>query len=477
MKGITNGLDANRSQTFSYDGLNRLRRAQSSGPEWGNIYIYDAWGNLTNMEPVAGKTNYWPMNKAPANTLNQLSGDLHDAAGNLWNNNQYLWDAENRLSSSAGVTYTYDGDGKRVKKSSGTLYWTGTGSDALVETDLYGTVQSEYIYFGGKRVARIDSNGNAYYYFTDHLGTSRVTTTAIGTVCYDADYYPYGAEQHVYVNTCGQNYKFTGKERDSETGLDYFGARYYGSNMGRFLSPDWSADPSPVPYADLSNPQTLNLYQYVGNNPLATADADGHCWPPSACADALDSYVQTFRQDGLAANSMTSSSSLVFLNTFANGVTADLASGAADVLRLGNGTAAAIDSAKQGDYAGAAIGLAQDGGRAAGVILAVTAVAPGAKGAAPSAEPAKPVGNDLGLSSTTKTSASGKTTTTVTDPAGSTTYKTTPGKTGGQATYIVRKDAQGNVKYVKQEAWTKTRDVRKPPDHIHYKKPIDKEVK
>ena len=70
--------------------------------------------------------------------------------------------------------------------------------------------------------------------------------------------------------------QFTGKERDSETGLDYFGARYYGSNMGRWMSPDWSAKPDPVPYSDLHDPQSLNLYGYVRNNPLSRADIDGH---------------------------------------------------------------------------------------------------------------------------------------------------------------------------------------------------------
>jgi RHS repeat-associated protein len=69
---------------------------------------------------------------------------------------------------------------------------------------------------------------------------------------------------------------FTGKERDSESGLDYFGARYYGSNMGRFMSPDWSAKVAPVPYAKLDDPQSLNLYSYVRNNPLSRVDADGH---------------------------------------------------------------------------------------------------------------------------------------------------------------------------------------------------------
>jgi RHS repeat-associated protein len=380
-----------------------------------------------------------------------------------------------------GPTYTYDGDGKRVLKSGSTIYWTGAGTDTLSETDTAGTILSEYAYFGGKRVARVDSplavlpqTPSVHYYFADHLGSANVITSSSGGIQRESMFYPFGGERVILAGDAN-HYKFTGKERDTETGLDYFGARYYGSNMGRWMSPDWSGAPEPVPYADFGDPQTLNLYGYVRNNPLSHADADGHCC--SDWADWIDSKVQTFRQDGMSANNLTSSPTLAAVNTFANGVTSDLASGAADVLRLGNGTAAAIDSAKQGDYAGAAIGLAQDGGRAAGVILTVAGLAPGAKGTAPAAETVKPVGNDLGLSSTTKTTPSGKTVTTVTDPAGSTTYKTTPGKTGGQSTYIIRKDASGNVKYVKQEAWTKTRDVTKEPDHVHYYKPKNKEVR
>ena len=79
-----------------------------------------------------------------------------------------------------------------------------------------------------------------------------------------------------FVHSCGfWPSRFTGKERDAESGLDYFGARYYASTMGRFLSPDWSAKVVPVPYAKLGNPQSLNLYAYVGNNPLTRFDPDG----------------------------------------------------------------------------------------------------------------------------------------------------------------------------------------------------------
>ena len=94
------------------------------------------------------------------------------------------------------------------------------------------------------------------------------------------------------------------------------------------------------------------------------------------------------------------------------------------------------------------------------------------------AQPEPPSGNDQNRSSSTKqTGAQGQNTeTTVTEASGSTTCKTTPGQTGGQSTIVVRKDANGNTVYVKQEARTNNKDFTKPPDHVHYKKPIDKEV-
>ena len=75
--------------------------------------------------------------------------------------------------------------------------------------------------------------------------------------------------------------RFTGKERDAETNNDYFGARYYGSTAGRFLSPDWSAEPTAVPYAAFGNPQSLNLYTYTRNNPVTGVDPNGHLTTPT----------------------------------------------------------------------------------------------------------------------------------------------------------------------------------------------------
>src|SRR6201996_5442284 len=83
-----------------------------------------------------------------------------------------------------------------------------------------------------------------------------------------------------------QLYRYTGKERDSESGNDYFGARYYGSSMGRFMSPDWSDGPDTVPNAKWTDPRSLNLYSYARNNPLSNVDPDGHDYV-TVCANGV----------------------------------------------------------------------------------------------------------------------------------------------------------------------------------------------
>jgi RHS repeat-associated protein len=193
----------------------------------------------------------------------------------------YTYDQENRLSSTSGMSYTYDGNGERVLKSNTSTgaavkrYWS-MGGNTLAEGDGSGNLTAEYIYFGGKRVARIDLPANTvHYYLSDHLGSTSIVASAAGTVEEESDYYPFGTE--VTVTGPGVNeLKFTGKRRDTESQLDYFGARFYSNLLGRWMSPDWSAKEEPVPYAKLDNPQSLNLYSYVLNNPLSNRDEDGH---------------------------------------------------------------------------------------------------------------------------------------------------------------------------------------------------------
>jgi RHS repeat-associated protein len=187
------------------------------------------------------------------------------------------YDQENRISGTGGYTYTYDADGNRVKKTNGTtgtIYWYMT-LGIVAESDLSGALKSEYVFFDGERVARRDlPAGSVAYYFSDHLKTASVITDSLGNIKSESDYYPWGGELQFVAND-SNHYKFTGKERD-ETGLDYFGARYYSNGLARFITPDWSSTPIPVPYADFADPQSLNQYSYVRNVPTSRVDADGH---------------------------------------------------------------------------------------------------------------------------------------------------------------------------------------------------------
>jgi RHS repeat-associated protein len=124
----------------------------------------------------------------------------------------------------------------------------------------------------GAVVARFDDGfvlAGTRYYHGDHLGSARVMTNALGAVTWEGTYLPFGVEHNPQPTT--NHYKFTGKERDTESGLDYFGARHYASTMGRFTS----VDPVKITPGRLRDPQQLNLYSYVRNNPLRFIDPDG----------------------------------------------------------------------------------------------------------------------------------------------------------------------------------------------------------
>jgi len=132
-------------------------------------------------------------------------------------------------------------------------------------------------------------DSGTYFYLADWLGSKRVELGANGCATAYASL-PYGDGLTTVAlpgfTACAADateHYFTGKERDAESGNDYFGARYYASSTGRWLSPDWSAKEEPVPYATLGDPQSLNLYAYVRNNPLMRVDADGHCWGGGWC--------------------------------------------------------------------------------------------------------------------------------------------------------------------------------------------------
>ena len=279
-------------QSYGYDSLNRLQSAEETigaTSNWKQVYSYDRFGNRTLVAGTTLPSSFNGTNNPSINSANNrinAAGYGYDSAGNLtaapgWN---YTFDAENKMTTASDgqpqniSSYSYDGDGRRVKKAVGT-------TTTVFVYDASGQLMAEY--------SNEQAQGSGTSYVTaDTLGSTRAVTNASGEVKARYDYLPFGEEISVGRSNYGGSdirQKFTSKERDNETGLDYFDARYYSSTQGRFTSPDEftggpdelftfaeDASNNPTFYADLGNPQSLNKYQYAYNNPLRYVDPDGH---------------------------------------------------------------------------------------------------------------------------------------------------------------------------------------------------------
>jgi RHS repeat-associated protein len=187
-------------------------------------------------------------------------------------------------------TYTYDGDGRRVKKSDGTLYWVDDNFHPLSIGTASGLTK-DFVFMGDRRIAFVSlASGNSYYYLPDHLGSTAIIASGDGkTIQWDADYYPFGNQRKVFTSLVNNPFQFTGDEYDSDTGFDYSIARFEAGKWSRFLSPD--------PFMgsmDVSNPQSLNLYSYVLNNPLNMLDPLGLCGESDKVTDNPDGSTDVF---------------------------------------------------------------------------------------------------------------------------------------------------------------------------------------
>jgi len=156
----------------------------------------------------------------------------------------------------------------------GTYYIYSFDGRLLAEYDVSGFWIRDYIYFGGQLVAeyRAATPQNQYYFYaSDQISSTRIVTDSTGAVVYSAAHEAYGGIQKTWVTNFDPELKFSGKPRDTESELDYFGARYYDRAQYRFIS----VDPIIAGKGAVSNLQRWNLYGYCLGNPLAYVDPTG----------------------------------------------------------------------------------------------------------------------------------------------------------------------------------------------------------
>ena len=312
------------TQRYSYDDLNRLIAASGydntavGTPQSAYIMTmeYNKMSSPVNftqvisslVNPKSTTYSYHYNNDSQPNAPVQI-GDMYytyDAAGNPTSildangiGKDMVWDAENRLRSIADSqeglyhSYAYDHTGERILKRYGyaqnayingeyvgTLYNSGENYSAYVSPYFVETNNgyTKHYYAGATRLVSKIGEGvykdstyisygeeekDQYFYFQDHLGSSTYITTPNGEVAQYAAYTPYGELFREYRNVTP--YKFNGKELDAETGLYYYGARYYNPGTALWLGVD------PLAY---TNPY-VSPYVYCLSNPINLIDPDG----------------------------------------------------------------------------------------------------------------------------------------------------------------------------------------------------------
>ena len=279
------------TQTYTYDSLNRLKMATeaNSSTTWKQTYVYDQYGNRAMM---SGSGYYTPTADAfhvSTDSPSALSGhstnnrsdvcSVYDIAGNATTcgsslAGSYTYDAENRvLTAGSAATFTYDGDGHRISKTSGSTT-TYSVYDAM------GQMAAEY---GGPSAVAGRQNLTA-----DNLGSTRMVTNGTSVISRprllavrrrDAPTLQSPIDSTVArLRYRRRRHREVHRQRARRRNWPRLlrRTRYLSSAQGRWMSPDWCATPQAIPYDDLSDPQSLNLYGYVRNNPLGRADADGH---------------------------------------------------------------------------------------------------------------------------------------------------------------------------------------------------------
>ncbi len=271
--------------------------------------------------------------------LDSVTGGLaatyaYDGNGNMTNDNtkgEFIYDYRNMpikvVTNDTVIEYAYDAAGQRIRKTlknggntlGETIYVRGVNGNIVAEYrngqidhfNIYGngligklvpanrvvTINNQSL-SGTQSIQASDSiivtgessidgeitmeagaqsgvTDKRYYYLSDHLGSVRVTLTEAGVVDSWSDYFPFGKESRSSSSSNKPREQFTGKERDLESGLDYFGARYYDAEIGRWTSVDPVLSRNATEFVMEHGLFSLSPYQYVRDNPTSRIDPDG----------------------------------------------------------------------------------------------------------------------------------------------------------------------------------------------------------
>jgi RHS repeat-associated protein len=309
---ITNNLDTSGKgdRAYEYDPLGRLMKAsggaQATAPLWTQVYAYDRYGNRTTVTATGTASDGSTIPRDGLTGLsysaatNRIVGFTYDSAGNetrakradgTWQ--QYEYDAAGRLykiKNDAGValaTYKYGATNQRLivyngdTTSADKTYYAWSDSEVVAEyaedaaTPTTPQWTKSNVYLGNRLLATIEPNGAGQfvqYHHPDRLGT-RLLTNASNTNVQEQVGLPYGTALEA-ESTGASSRRFTSYERNTVTQLDYAINRHYDSGQGRFTQ----VDPIGMSAASLTDPQSLNMYAYAGNDPVNRVDPDGLFW-------------------------------------------------------------------------------------------------------------------------------------------------------------------------------------------------------
>ncbi|HEV2826449.1 MAG TPA: Ig-like domain-containing protein [Pyrinomonadaceae bacterium] len=268
---ITNWANASGNHAYGYDAIDRLTSATNSAQPNEN-YAYDSVGNRTASH-LSTSYGYQPFNRLANSATATYS---YDNNGNLVSKidslgtTTFTWNEENQLTqvtlpNALTVNYKYDALGRRIQRTTSagaSERYVYDGADVLLDLNADWSVAKTYLSDLGidNKLRQTSSTTGVSYFLTDHLGTTAALTDSAGNVVEQLPYDSFGNSS----GTSLTRYGYTGRERDPDTGLLYYRARFYDPQLGRFISED------PIGLGG-----GINAFAYVGNHPQNAKDPSG----------------------------------------------------------------------------------------------------------------------------------------------------------------------------------------------------------